>query len=323
MDNTGDVLSRLRPSTGAPFVQSVEPWEIDTLPYAAFPGKIIVVEDTGPLYEEAIQYLSSQTVLGFDTESKPTFSPRHRSHGVALLQLSGPDRAYLFRIKKMGIPDALKAVLADERITKVGAAVLDDVRGLQESEKFRPLGFVDLQRIVWKWGITDKSVKKMTAIILSLKVSKTQQLSNWEAPVLSPSQQKYAATDAWVCKQMYEKLLSTPECPVDGRPGVPIPPVGPDGKSLEVEEKKSAHATRRKVENTTSPFVFIDGVLTAKNSSPRKKKKKGPVPQQDAPASGAKAAEGTKKKKKKRKKKTSSSEGSAAPSQVPAPKEDA
>jgi ribonuclease D len=68
--------------------------------------------------------------------------------------------------------------------------------------------------MVWEYGIRDKSVKKMTAIILGVKISKAQQLSNWEAEKLSESQQKYAATDAWVCREMYLKLMASEKNPL-------------------------------------------------------------------------------------------------------------
>ena len=73
---------------------------------------------------------------------------------------------------------------------------------------------MDLQKIVWEYGIKDKSVKKMTAIILGFRISKTQQLSNWEAEALSESQCKYAATDAWVCREMYLKLMKSEKNPL-------------------------------------------------------------------------------------------------------------
>ena len=104
---------------------------------------------------------------------------------------------------------ALCNILANPDIIKVGAATTDDVRGLQRYAKFKPASFVDLQKIVPEWGIRDKSVKKMAAIILGVKVSKTQQLSNWEADKLSDPQMKYAATDAWICREMYLKLKNT------------------------------------------------------------------------------------------------------------------
>ena len=104
--------------------------------------------------------------------------------------------------------------MSDKRILKVGAAIHDDIRGLQKLKEFTPGSFVDLQKIVWEYGIKDKSVKKMTAIILGFRISKTQQLSNWEAETLSESQCKYAATDAWVCREMYLKLMKSEKNPL-------------------------------------------------------------------------------------------------------------
>jgi ribonuclease D len=133
---------------------------------------------------------------------------------VALLQLSGPEKAYLFRVKNMGMHRRLCNLLADPRIIKVGAAIHDDIRGLQKLREFTPGGFVDLQKIVSEYGIRDKSVKKMTAIILGFRISKTQQLSNWEAENLSDSQCSYAATDAWVCREMYLHLMRSEKNPL-------------------------------------------------------------------------------------------------------------
>ena len=104
--------------------------------------------------------------------------------------------------------------MASEKILKVGAAIHDDIRGLQKQHDFLPSSFVDLQKIVWEWGIREKSVKKMSAIILGFRVSKTQQLSNWEADKLSESQCRYAATDAWVCREMYLRLLASEKNPL-------------------------------------------------------------------------------------------------------------
>lgn len=193
---------------------SVSPEEIGALELASFPGVIEVIDTDGDAFHRALRYLKRQRVLGFDTETRPTFTPEQHSNGTALLQLSGSGKAYLFRLKTLGLPRPLAAILANPSITKVGAATLDDVKGLQKITKFAPKGFVDLQNIVWEYGIRDKSVKKMTAIILGVKISKAQQLSNWEAEHLSESQQCYAATDAWVCREMYLKLIHSEKHPL-------------------------------------------------------------------------------------------------------------
>ena len=196
------------------FKESITPQEIEKLDYASFPGKIYVIDSVGAEFNRAVAYLRAQKVIGFDTETRPTFTPGQPHYGVALLQLSGPDRAYLFRVKTMGMHRRLCNLMASEKILKVGAAIHDDIRGLQRIRPFDPAGFVDLQKIVCEWGIRDKSVKKMAAIIMGARVSKTQQLSNWEVESLSESQQMYAATDAWVCREMYLKLMASPKNPL-------------------------------------------------------------------------------------------------------------
>ncbi len=190
------------------YKSSISPEEIAALEMISFPGEIHVIEKQGKDFDDAVSYLSSKPIIGFDTETRPVFSPEQHSNGTALLQLSGKGKAFLFRLQKLGLPRQLTAILSNPDIIKVGAATADDIRGLQRIRLFKAAGFVDLQTIVGNYGITDKSVKKMTAIILGSKISKAQQLSNWEAPVLSASQQKYAATDAWVCLEMYMKLIS-------------------------------------------------------------------------------------------------------------------
>lgn len=196
------------------FIESISPEDLGKLEYASFPGKIHVIDSVGAEFNRAIAYLRSQKVIGFDTETRPCFGPNQPRYGVSLLQLSGPEKAYLFRVKNMGMHRRLCNILADKRIIKVGAAIHDDIRGLQKLHDFQADGFVDLQKIVAEYGIRDKSVKKMTAIILGFRISKTQQLSNWEAETLSEAQCKYAATDAWVCREMYLKLMRSEKNPL-------------------------------------------------------------------------------------------------------------
>ena len=196
------------------FQISISPEEIGALELASFPGEIVVVDAPGEPLDKAVRYLKHQKLLGFDTETRPTFTPDQHSTGTALLQLSGSGKAFLFRLKKIGLPRPLASILANPAIVKVGAATRDDIRGLQKITHFAPKGFVDLQSIVSEYGIRDKSVKKMTAIILGVKISKAQQLSNWEAEHLSDSQLRYAATDAWVCREMYRKLQTSEKHPL-------------------------------------------------------------------------------------------------------------
>ncbi len=113
------------------FKITISPEELEKLEPAGFQGQIHVISHPGIEFSRALAYLKKQSVIGFDTETKPVFSPGQHSNGVALLQLSGPDQAFLFRIQKLGLRNRICAILANPNIIKVGAAALDDVRGLQ------------------------------------------------------------------------------------------------------------------------------------------------------------------------------------------------
>lgn len=191
------------------YSEKISSEEIESLELVSFDGPISVISEIDEEYNEAITYLERQQILGFDTETKPCFQSGMPQNHVALLQLSGEDKAFLFRVNKLGIPQSLAKILGDPQITKVGAAVNDDIKGLQFYTKFQAKGFVDLQKLAAEFGIKDKSVKKLAANILGLRVSKAQQLSNWEAANLSGAQLKYAAIDAWICRKMYITLKST------------------------------------------------------------------------------------------------------------------
>lgn len=198
------------------YPSSIDSDKIAAMPLTFFEGKITVIDELGHEFDKAVRYLSRRRVIGFDTETRPVFTPHAPQNGVALLQLSSGRHAFLFRTHLIGLEDSLAGVLANPNIIKVGAAVHDDIRGLQKIFPFEPASFVDLQRICGDWGITDKSVKKLCAIVMERRISKSQQLSNWEAPKLSDAQKIYAATDAWICREMYFKLLSTKKGPEDG-----------------------------------------------------------------------------------------------------------
>ena len=189
------------------YASTITSKELEVLEFASFAGTIKVVEAKGELFDEAIEYLSSQKMIGFDTETKPCFVPKVPRNKMAILQLSGEDRAYIFRLQQIGVPNRLAAILANANILKIGAAVHDDIKGLREYNNFQPDGFVDLQKLAGEYGIEEKSVRKMAAIILGKRVSKSQQLSNWESAQLSEAQLKYAAIDAWICREMYIRLL--------------------------------------------------------------------------------------------------------------------
>ena len=172
---------------------------------ASFPGRIEVVQGI-PQAERAIRYLLAQDILGFDTETKPCFQ-KGQANQVALLQVSSPDVCFLFRLNQIGLPRCVLSLLSDKRITKVGLSIKEDLNKLRVYREFRSGNFLDLQDFVGEFGIEDKSLRKLYANVFGEKISKRQQLSNWEADVLTDAQKLYAATDAWACIRLYQELL--------------------------------------------------------------------------------------------------------------------
>lgn len=174
------------------------------LPRVLFDGRIIVVLTPGET-DKAVDYLLSKPLLGIDTETRPTFK-KGQQHKVALLQVSTKDTCFLFRLNHTGMTPAVIRLLEDVSVPKVGLSLHDDLLSLHKRAEFTPGNFIDLQNIVGRFGIEDMSLQKLYANIFGQKISKRQQLSNWEADVLSDPQKKYAATDAWACINLYEEL---------------------------------------------------------------------------------------------------------------------
>ena len=179
------------------------------LPAVLFDGPIVVVVDEKRI-EAACRELASSPVLGFDTETRPSFKAGV-TYRVALLQLSTPRRCYLFRLNCMRFDKPIVKLLENKNILKIGADVAGDIRSLHALRRFRPGGFVDLQQLAPEWGIEEKSLRKLSAIVLGKRVSKAQRLSNWEAAQLTEKQMRYAATDAWICPEIYRTLQHTPK----------------------------------------------------------------------------------------------------------------
>lgn len=184
---------------------------IQWLPLAAFGGEVIVV-DTPEKVEEAVAYLSKQPAVGVDTESRPSFT-RGVHYPTALLQIATEERCYLFRLTHVGMPQALADIFANPKITKVGLAFKDDIAGLRRRRDFKPANCIDLQTIVPKYGILDMGLQKIFAICFGRKISKAQQLTNWENSHLTPDQARYASTDAWATLLIYKDLMQTKPLP--------------------------------------------------------------------------------------------------------------
>ena len=186
------------------FQSTIDNDTVASLPAARFAGRIVIV-DKNEQIEEACNDLKRYDVIGFDTETRPSFRAGV-SYKVGLLQLSTPDTCYLFRLSHIRLDNRILKILGSRQILKIGADVTGDIRALHALRNFHADGFVDLQVEASRWGIEEKSLRKLSAIVLNMRVSKAQRLSNWEAEILTPQQQEYAATDAWVCIEIMKEL---------------------------------------------------------------------------------------------------------------------
>jgi len=175
------------------------------MPIAAFEGEVVVV-DRPEQVGDAVAYLRRQRVIGVDTEARPSFQ-RGTHYPTALVQIATHERCYLFRLTHVGMPQELADIFADPTICKVGLAFKDDINGLRRRRNFVPANCVDVQSMVTRYGILELGLQKIFAICFGKKISKTQQLTNWENSHLTPEQARYASTDAWATLLIYEDLL--------------------------------------------------------------------------------------------------------------------
>ena len=178
---------------------------ISEMPKVTFPGRIIIIYSVEEA-RKAVAYLNRCEVVGVDTETRPSFK-KGKINDVALLQISTRDTCFLFRLNRIGIPDFLEDFLLND-VLKIGLSLRDDFNMLRRANKKDPRvgNWIELQDYVGRFGIEEKSLQKIYAILFGKKISKSQRLSNWEADVLTEAQQQYAATDAWATLEIYMKL---------------------------------------------------------------------------------------------------------------------
>lgn len=178
--------------------------KIAALPRVLFKGRIVVVL-TERDADKAVRYLLSQPILGVDTETRPSFK-KGETHQVALLQVSSYDVCFLFRLNQLGLSPSVKRLLEDKQVPKIGLSLRDDLLSLHKLGDFNAGYFIDLQDHMREIGVEDLSLQKLYANFFAQKISKREQLTNWEADILQDKQKLYAATDAWSCIMLYEEL---------------------------------------------------------------------------------------------------------------------
>ncbi len=189
------------------FQNEITKEEVDNLDLIQFEGHITVVEDMD-VFRREIGGIRRLKLIGFDTETKPSFR-KGKVNPTSLIQLATDERAWIIRVSRIGYPRELLDLLSSDEVIKVGAGLNDDLRRLRSDFQFEPGGFLDLQQYVEAFRIEEKGLKKMSAIVLGKRISKSQQVSNWDAEQLTEAQLRYAATDAWICLQIYRTLRNS------------------------------------------------------------------------------------------------------------------
>lgn len=179
--------------------------DINAMPLCRYEGPVSVVR-TEKQRTKALREMEGETLLGFDTETRPVFKKGRKPGPPSLIQLATANCAYVFQIKLLPMCNGLCDLLAEESIIKTGVAVRDDIIGLQRLADFTPAGFIDLSDISAKAKMHTHGLRNMAANLLGFRISKSAQCSNWAKEKLTPQQVNYAATDAWVSRELYLAL---------------------------------------------------------------------------------------------------------------------
>ena len=186
--------------------KSISKNEINELPLIFWEGPVELVETISEM-ETAVLALDGETILGFDTETRPTFK-RGEYYPPALIQLAGASKVYLFRISKTKTLAPLFELLESPDIIKCGIGIEDDVKELRKFSEFAADGFFEIGKMTVELGYENRGLRALTGLLLGGRISKAAQVSNWARDQLDQKQIKYAATDAWVSREIYLKALT-------------------------------------------------------------------------------------------------------------------
>lgn len=174
------------------------------LPILRYDGPVHLITTEAGLHD-ALEAIRHESVIGLDTETRPTFK-KGQSYLPSLVQIAASHTVYLFQLQRLDCAAVLTAILDNTRLIKAGVALSRDLSDLQKLFPFRPANICDLGDIATLNGYEQTGVRNLTGIFLGGRITKGAQTSNWAAPTLTAQQITYAATDAWVCRQLYLKF---------------------------------------------------------------------------------------------------------------------
>ena len=180
--------------------------EINDLPLITWEGEIQILESIEKM-EAVAATLANESHLGFDTETRPSFK-KGDYYPPALIQLATKHCVYLFRISETKTFDPLLPILESPHILKTGVAIKDDIKELRAIKDFTPKGFIEIADITAKLGYENRGLRALAGLLLQGRISKAAQVTNWACPKLDNKQVRYAATDAWISREIYRQAVA-------------------------------------------------------------------------------------------------------------------
>ncbi len=190
--------------------------EIMDLPIRRYEGPVSLVTSAETL-REALADIRREAVVGLDTETRPAFR-KGESYPPSLVQMATARKVYLFRLSTLDFSSALAEILEDKATVKVGVALAGDLRQLEQLFPFTAESVIDLGHVARRRGLHQTGLRNLAGLFLGFRIPKGARTSNWAAPRLSDSQIRYAATDAWVCRELYLRFFDLGLLEARGRP---------------------------------------------------------------------------------------------------------
>lgn len=175
--------------------------EIASLPIRRYDGEVQLVNAPAAL-AAAMHDIRHESVLGFDTETRPAFSKGER-YFPSLVQVATARCVYLFQLQQLDCSNAMAELLSNPRIVKAGVALAGDLSQLKHLFPFETAAIVDIGLIAKRHGNPQTGLRNLAALFLGWRIAKGARTTNWSAPHLTAAQIGYAATDAWVSRELY------------------------------------------------------------------------------------------------------------------------
>jgi ribonuclease D len=194
-------MSRPASSPASETPLSISREAMNELPIRRYEGPLCLIESPADL-ERAMRDMRRESVVGFDTETRPAFRPGE-SYLPSVVQFATADAVYLLQVQRQDYSAAIREVFSSGEIVKAGVSVADDLRNLKKLFEFEERTVVDLGKVARRHGLKQTGVRNLTGIFLGTRIPKGAKTTNWASRRLSPQQILYAATDAWACRELY------------------------------------------------------------------------------------------------------------------------